>query len=84
MEPDSLSPAAEARFKAYAGRLSDAEWQKLIEATTKRLLSQLTLLEVVNDAALTRLAEIQQTIAGSLVDHTNVVLTCLAEREDAA
>lgn len=81
MESNALPPDAEARFRAYAARLADDEWERLISATTKRLLSQLTLLEVVSDAALSRLPEIQKTIAGSLVDHTNVVLTCLAERE---
>lgn len=80
-ESTPISAAVEARFKALAGCVDEAEWSKLITAVSDRMLKHLSLLGLIQDASPEQLVAARNAIGQQLVEYTNVALTCVAQRE---
>lgn len=76
-----LTPEAEARFKALAASVAPETWDKLISATTERMLRQVAFTGALDNATPEQLAQAHQVLGGVLVEFTNVALTCVAQGE---
>ena len=76
-----LTPEAEARFKALAGCVPAETWDKLISATTERMLRQVAFTGALDQATPEQLAQAHQVLGTVLVEFTNVALTCVAQGE---
>jgi hypothetical protein len=78
---DEQAKRLDERFKALAGNVSSSDWDKLIGATSERVLRRLSALGVFNDASPEQLGQALEVVGHSLVDYTNVAITSIAEGE---
>jgi hypothetical protein len=76
--PPPLSPAVEARFKALATSVPDADWEKLVAGSTDAVLRRLSGCGALDGASPEALETGYKLVGQLLVDYTNVVLTLVA------
>jgi hypothetical protein len=74
-----LTPEAEARFKSLAACVAPEDWDKLVTATTDRLLRAIGFTGAFDAASADQLAQVRQVIGATVVEYTNVTLTVVAQ-----
>ena len=78
---DEDATRLEQRFEQLAGCVDAAAWDKLIGATSERMLRRLSATGMLDAATPEQLKAALALLGNALVDYTNVAITSIAQAE---